>query len=150
MHLIRQAAEVRISTKKKSNTPVRIAPIILVAAKLIAKRRIARNIVPKMPMSNAVRAEQRHLEAVPCIKAADTNANAKNATAIPNTTHKNTGATVITAAKVRNAVTTPIKRLTITDAPRHSRRLSQQNNDIFFHLNTIYAGGCLGVSFKIH
>ena len=65
MHLTRQASEVSTSTKKKSNTPVRIAPIMLVAAKLTAKRRMAKNTVPKTPISSAVSVEQRHLEAEP-------------------------------------------------------------------------------------
>ena len=64
---------------------------------------------------------------------------AKYTTAIPKTTHKNAGVTVMTAAKVKNAVTTPTKRLTIIAKPVQSQRLSQQKIDIDVHLITFYA-----------
>ena len=70
---------------------------------------------------------------------------AKYTTAIPNTTQRKAGVNVTTAAKVRKAVTTPIKRLTINAKPVQSQRLSQQNIDIDFHLITVYAMGCLMV-----
>ena len=61
MHFIRQAAAVSTRNKKNSNTPVRIAPRMLVAAKVIAKRIMARIIVPKIAISNAFRAVHIHL-----------------------------------------------------------------------------------------
>ena len=65
MHFTRQAVVVRRRKRKKSNKPVRIAPIILVAAKVTAKRRMARNIVPKIATSRVLSAEQTHLLSAP-------------------------------------------------------------------------------------
>ena len=65
MHLTRQAVVVSTRKRKKSNKPVRIAPIILVAAKVTAKRRMARNIVPKIAISRVLSAEQTHLLSAP-------------------------------------------------------------------------------------
>ena len=61
MHFTRQAVAVRTRNRKKSNKPVRIAPIILVAAKVTANRRIERNIVPKTATSKVLSAEHIHL-----------------------------------------------------------------------------------------
>ena len=65
MHLTRQAVVVSTRKRKKSNKPVRIAPIILVAAKVTAKRRMARNIVPKIATSKVLSVPQTHLLSAP-------------------------------------------------------------------------------------
>ncbi len=118
---------------------------MLVAAKVTAKRRMARNIVPKIATSRVLSAEHIHLRSVDCTKGALTSVKPRNTTAIPKTTQRKAGVSVTTAAKVRKAVITPIKRLTITAKPIQSQRLSQQNIDINFHLITVYARGCLVV-----
>ena len=61
MHFTRQAVAVRTRNKNNNNKPVRIAPIILVAAKVTAKRRMARKIVPKTATSKVLSAEHIHL-----------------------------------------------------------------------------------------
>lgn len=56
---MRQAVEVIISEKNRRRAPVIIAPIMLVAAKVIARRITEVRTVPRMPLSSAGRIEQK-------------------------------------------------------------------------------------------
>jgi hypothetical protein len=56
----------------------------------------------------------------------------KNATAIPKTTHKNTGVADITAVIVKKAATIPTIKLAKRATPTQLTLLSQLNKDIFF------------------
>jgi len=109
-----QATTVIMREKKNSSAPVIIAPIMLVAAKVMARSITEVKIVPKIPIKRAVmllQIQQLRL-ALPRTNTKKERANAP--TAIPNTTHKNTGGTVMVAVMVKNAVTIPIKTLAIT------------------------------------
>ena len=50
----RQAVDVTVRKKKKRSTPVRIAPIMLVATNSIARNTIESKIVPRIPASRVV------------------------------------------------------------------------------------------------
>lgn len=132
MHLIRHATVVKTSAKKKSNNPVNIAPKTLVAAKVTANNINARSTVPKTAISKAlIIGHKARQGSVQLTNELETSATAKNPTAIPKTTHKNAGVTVIIAANVKNAAITPTIALQTTAAVRQLKRLLQQHIDIF-------------------
>ena len=88
---------------------------MLAAAKVIPKRTIDRKIVPKIPVSRTGIIPHTH-PPIPALRIAGltTSVTARYTTAIPSSTHKNAGVTVITAEKVRNAVIIPIIIAAIT------------------------------------
>ena len=85
-----------IREKKNKSAPDIIAPIILVAAKVMPSKITDVNIVPKTPAKNVLRKSQQWflspkytddvIRVIP-----------RYTTAIPNNTHKNAGVTVMTA-----------------------------------------------------
>lgn len=94
--------------KKARSRPVIIAPIMLVAAKVIPKSIIAISMAPSIPASKTGNIEHAQLRVpLPRVKRSI----ARYTTATPKTTHKNAGVTVIAAVMVRNAVMIPIIRL---------------------------------------
>lgn len=112
-----------------------IAPITLVAANDIDNNISEVRIVPRIPIINAENAG--HLQRVSSdlsLFFVPTKASARYTTAIPNTTHKNAGVTVITAEKVRNAVIIPMIMLATTAIPVQSILHPQFEFDIIFHL----------------
>ena len=111
-----QAVAEMIRVKKRRSRPVIIAPIILVAAKVIASKITAVKIVPKIPVKKIGRTEQIHsLVEEERESAAEIRATPKYKTAIPNSTHKNAGVTVMVAVIAKTVVTTPITTLAKTD-----------------------------------
>lgn len=132
MHLIRHATVVTISEKNASNAPVMIAPITLVAANVIAKRTIDVKIAPSIP----TKITDRLLHTHPDLRiTGDTASNiARYTTAMPKTTHKNAGVTVITALNCRNAVIIPIIILATMARPAQSLLQVQQKLAIYCHL----------------
>ena len=56
-----QAVAVRMSVKKRRRSPVIVAPSMLVTGNVIARRITDVSTVPRMPVSKALRAVQRHL-----------------------------------------------------------------------------------------
>ena len=61
MQVTRQETDVTISVKNASKAPVITAPIILVAANVIARRTTANKIVPRIPVRATRRFE--HIQA---------------------------------------------------------------------------------------
>lgn len=110
--MIRQAVEDIASAKKNKSNPVIIAPIILVATNSIANRIIENKIVPRTPTRLKERLEQTQpTSALSPKEEAVTRVTARYTTAMPKTTHKNAGVTVITAVILRKAVIIPIIKL---------------------------------------
>lgn len=127
-HLIRHAVSANIKEEKAKSKPVIIAPIILVAANVIANRTTDVNIAPNIPVNNTDKMGQIQFLTVTQREDADTAKSiARYTTAIPKATHKNAGVTVIVAVIVRNAVTTPIRILAII-ATTEQLDLQQQND----------------------
>ena len=58
LHLIRQVAVITIKEKKNKSAPEIIAPIILVAAKVMPSKITEVNTVPSMPVKKALRKSQ--------------------------------------------------------------------------------------------
>lgn len=114
--------------KNSNNPPVKIAPMTLVAANSIANKTTDNKMVPKMPANKTGNTPHRQTGARSrCTNALANNATARYTTAIPNTTHKNAGVTVITAVKRRKATTIPMMMLEITDRPTQLLLQSQPN-----------------------
>lgn len=67
-HFARQAVAPTVREKKRSNSPVTIAPTILVATNGIAKRTTDKSIVPRIPISKTESVGQIHLP-VPSLSA---------------------------------------------------------------------------------
>lgn len=114
MHFIRQAVDVRVSVKNKSSTPAMIAPITLVAAKVIASSIMLVSTVPRIPVRSTVSAGHRQSRILRLVVAVNINNTASHATAIPNSTHKNAGVTVTVAVNTRKLVIMPIIILATT------------------------------------
>ena len=114
--LTRQATEVTVREKKKSNAPTKIVPKMLVAAKVTPKRITETKIEPSIPVSKAFVLSQaqplghKYLSALYAIKVI-----ARKPTAIPKITHRNAGVTVITAVKLKTAAIRPISKLAAMD-----------------------------------
>ena len=107
---------VSVNEKNRINAPVIIAPIMLVATNSIARSITDVRIVPSMlirsPLSVA------HLQLLSKflpVKVDTKSVTARYTTAIPKTTHKNAGVTVIAAVIVRNAVIIPSMMLAAVD-----------------------------------
>ena len=118
MHFVRQAVDVIKREKKNSNAPVMIAPITLVATKVIAKRITDVKTVPKIPVRIAGRLTHTH-SLLPKVRKMVhvTNRTPRYTTAIPNNTHKNAGVTVMTAVILSIAVTIPMIMLAMSANP---------------------------------
>ena len=108
MQEIKQAVVVIIAAKAAISTPVKIAPKTLVAAKVIAKSTTASKMVIRTAPSQTLSVRQTHSSAQPRLLSPAIKASAKNATAIPKTTHKKAGVTVITAIYLNIAAVMPI------------------------------------------
>jgi hypothetical protein len=105
-----------------------IAPKILVAANPTAKRIAAVRMAPRMPVRIAERMEhklQPRIQASPK-KGVFVSKIARYTTAVPRTAQKNAGATVMTAAKLRNAATVPMIKLAINANARQVKRHVQE------------------------
>lgn len=111
---MRQTELVIKSEKKNSKRPVIIAPITLVAAKVMPRRITDVKIVPRMAVRNVVRLPQQS-SALKLRSAEVRRLMPRNPTAIPKRTHKNAGVIVIRAVKRKIAARTPIIMLAITD-----------------------------------
>ena len=130
-HLIRHAVDIIKREKKKRRAPVINAPIILVAAKVIPKRIIAPRIVPKIPASNNERGvrRQRQVFLQPNLLLAKSTT-PRYTTAIPSSTHKNAGVTVIVAVIVSNVVIIPI--ITLAPMASNEQLIPQQLLQLHF------------------
>ena len=91
---MRQAVDVKISDRNASNAPVIIAPIMLVAANVMPKSTKETSAAPKIPVSSVDRIAQHLAQG---FLAATRSVTARYTTAMPRTTHRKAGATVITA-----------------------------------------------------
>ena len=129
----RQAVAVTVKEKKNSSKPTIIAPITLVAANVIAKSTIANKIVPKIPASIVLMAALTFLHSGLTVSPVTVNNTARYPTAIPNTTQRKAGVTVIVAVNVKNAATTPIIALAIIAKTVQLFFLPQVNTVIYFH-----------------
>lgn len=117
-------ALVNVKENAASNKPVIIAPTRLVATNSIARRISASNTVASIPIKNSSTAVHKQLPYSEfLILGAVSNATRRNATAIPKTTHKKTGVTVIVAEYVRKTVITPIIALTMIENNAQSHLL---------------------------
>ena len=104
---MRHAVAVIKRKKKNRSTPTKIAPITLVAAKVIPKSITAVRTVPRRPAKRTCRVL--HIQALARLTLAEvTRVTARYTTEIPNKTHKKAGVRVIVAVIVRNAVMTPM------------------------------------------
>lgn len=90
---------VTINEKNAARAPTIIAPITLVAAKLMTSRMTAAKMVPKMPVKRTDRIEhmQPLLLPAPAIKGEAIKVSARKATAMENATIEKTGLSVMTA-----------------------------------------------------
>ena len=107
-----------IREKNNNKRPVMIAPTTLVAANSIARSTTDIKIVPSIPIRRTGRTA--HIQSlIPNPSANDKviSTTARYETAIPNTTHKNAGVTVIVAVIVKNAVIIPIIMLATIASP---------------------------------
>jgi hypothetical protein len=113
LHFIRQVAVVIIREKKNNKAPEIIAPIILVAAKVMPSKMMEVKTVPRMPVKKVLRKSQQ----CPLPITEVNNVIPRNPMAIPSNTHKNAGVTVITAVYLKTAVMMPIIMLIKTEIP---------------------------------
>ena len=122
---------VKIKEKNAISAPVIIAPITLVATKVIAKSITDVKIAPKIPVKRTDRIGQTHpLMFVPDKFAETAKTTARYTTATPKTTHKNAGVTVITAVVLKIAAIIPTIMLpTIANIEQF---VLQVQIDIFF------------------
>ncbi len=105
-----------VKEKKNNKRPVMIAPGMLAAAKVMPRRITEVRTVPKIPAISWPKKRQQNLppeghaeeprSIIPSVP-----------TAIPNSTHKKAGVTVIRAAKLRKAAMTPMIALAIRARP---------------------------------
>lgn len=148
--LTRQAVTVSTRDRKNINAPVIIAPIILVAAKVIARSITAVRAVPKIPVSNTGNVLHTQPSASLLLLRADArSATPRYTTAIPSATHKNAGVTVITAVIVKNAATTPKMMLARTARAVQLLLQPQPNLFIYFHLHYILCKNKIRGEFQI-
>ncbi len=115
-----------------------IAPIMLVAAKGIAKSTTDKRIVPKIPTNTAEVVVVTQVAQILCPQSAVAIRVAKrNKTAIPKATTSKTGVTVITPVMRRNATIMPITILEIAANNKQSFLHSQLKNVIYSPLNRL-------------
>ncbi len=104
----RQAVDETSRKKKNTKMPVKIAPVRLVAAKVTPKSTRENKIVPKAPMRFADKGEQTQgFSPIAPANAEDSRLTARYTTAMPKSTHKKTGVTVMAAVKRRKVAMTP-------------------------------------------
>ena len=116
MHLARQAVSVRVRKNDRSSSPVITAPMMLVATNSIASSITAKRIVARMAPSrieSVVRIQQGRQLLQQLIDTVVRSTTARYTTAMPKTTHKNAGVTVMAAVILRNAAIIPTAMLTI-------------------------------------
>ncbi len=99
--IIQSTLEIR-RAKKPTARPVMMAPIMLVAAKVMPKRRRAVIIVPATPTMKIGTASQMHLR-LPPLWETDKRTTAGYTTLMPKSTQKNAAVGAITAKKRKNA-----------------------------------------------
>ena len=115
IHLIRQVVVTIIRVKKARRRPTITAPKMLVAANVIPRRITAVSIVPKIPAKRKFNIlHTQSLKPRPLAKEDARRVTARYTTAIPKSTHKKAGVTVIAAVIFKRAATIPIITLTIT------------------------------------
>ena len=131
MHLTRQAVAVIIRERNSMSAPVKMAPGILVATKVMPRSITDNKEVPRIPARRALRAG--HLQSgaffVPAVEISTT---ARYTTLIPKATHKNAGVRVITAVIRRKAAIMPRIILATTAIPVHDELHLQLIPVIFF------------------
>lgn len=139
IHLTRQAVSETTSERNVSSNPEIIAPITLVAANVIPKRTIDTSIAPSIAIKSTERILHTHSLALPRIFVLVIRVIARYTTAIPRTTHKNAGVTVIVAVKVKNAVIIPMMIAATMLMPRqlHLHPQLQFEQVMFFTSNVI-------------
>ena len=141
MHLARQAVSVSVRKNDSRRSPVITAPIMLVATNSIARSIIAKNIVARIaPRSteSMVRIQQGRQLLQQLIDTVASSTMARYTTAMPKTTHKNAGVTVIAAVILRNAAIIPTAMLTIRATVVHVLLHEQSLLDIFSPPNLLY------------
>ena len=110
-----------------------MAPIILVAAKVIRRRITATRIVPAIPNSKAVRGVQHKLQDwFLWVEAATKRRTARYTTAMPKATMEKIGVKVNTAVICKNAAMMPIIKLATKAIPVQSRLFPQPKKVIIF------------------
>lgn len=134
-----------VSEKNRSSAPAIIAPITLVAAKLIAKRIRDVRIVPRMPVISTDNILHTQLRMLIARAAVTINNTASATTAIPKVTHKNAGVSAIVAEKTRNAVIIPIIILATIARPVQLVLQPQFILSISFTSTIVYAKTKTGV-----
>ncbi len=113
---MRQTELVIKSEKKNSKNPVIIAPITLVAAKVMPRRITEVKVVPRIAVRNVPRfAQQFSVLVRPSTEVR--RLIPRNPTAMPKSTHKNAGVIVMRAVKRKIAARTPMIILAIRDFP---------------------------------
>lgn len=112
-----------------------IAPVTLVAAKVVIRRMSAVKTVPIIPVKTTVIRE--HAQPLLLMCAVKNGVIKRYAAAIPKSTHKITGVIVITAVKRRSATAIPTTMLA-TAAKNGQEFFIQQFVFIFSPLTTLY------------
>ena len=139
-HKTRQAADVKISTKKVNSAPVIKAPKILVAAKVTPRSTKDVIMVPKMPNSNAFKLLQR--QQLSLERNADLKSKmARYTTAMPKVVHKNAGVNVMMALNRKIAVTMPAIKAAKMPKPVQSLLQLQEKLNIKSPPAILYAKG---------
>ena len=141
MHLARQAVSVSVRKNDSKRSPVITAPIMLVAANSIASNTTAKRIVASTALSrteSVVLTQQGKQLLQQLIDTVVSSIIARYTTAMPKTTHKNAGVTVIAAVILRKAVIMPIAMLTIRATVVQVFLHEQSLVDIFSPPNTVY------------
>ena len=135
MHLTRQAVSVRVRKNESKRSPVITAPIMLVATNSMARSTIAKKIVAIIAPNNTVRMfliQQGDLLSQQFTDAIVIRRMARYTVAIPKTTHKKAGVTVIAAVILRKAAIMPTTMLTITATVVQVFLQEQSQFDIYF------------------
>lgn len=132
-HLIRHAVSVRVREKNNKSNPVITAPIILVATNSIAKSIIENNTVARIDISSTVRIDFiQHGKLLQHMIDTEAISNSpRYTTAIPKSTHKNAGVTVMAAVIRRKAAIIPTVMLAMRATVVHEPLQLQSDVDIF-------------------
>ena len=141
MHLARQAVSVSVRKNDNRRSPVITAPIMLVATKSIASSIIAKRIVARIAPRSTERVvlmQQGRQLLQQLIDTVVRRTMARYTTAMPNTTHKNAGVTVMAAVILRNAAMMPTAMLTMRDTVVQVFLHEQSLFDIFSPPNLLY------------
>ena len=129
-----------MSVKKRRRSPVIVAPSMLVTGNVIARRITDVSTVPRMPVSNAASEEHIHPSVLRQLSAETISVIERYTTAIPKSTHRKAGVTVMVPVIVSKAVVMPIMTLAIT-----ARRVQvhlQKHAELFIDITSalLYAG----------